>query len=65
MEVYDRETAPVLGFYPKRKVTKVDALLSAAEVLNAITKILIRLTKAGKPARCSCSGRATAPRPPA
>jgi adenylate kinase len=56
MEIYDRETAPVLGFYAKRKVAKVDALLTPAEVLNQITRILIRLTSPKKEAAPACGG---------
>lgn len=57
MEVYNRETAPVLDFYPKRKVAKIDALLTPAKVLNEVSKVLVRLTAPKKQEQggdCSC-----------
>ncbi|MGE5612225.1 MAG: adenylate kinase family protein [Bacillota bacterium] len=38
--VYDKETRPVLDFYPKDKIAKVDALMTPINVLRAILDIL-------------------------
>lgn len=38
--VYDNETRPVLDFYPKDKIAKVDALMTPINVLRALLDIL-------------------------
>jgi adenylate kinase len=43
LEVYESETAPVLGYYPPEKIVKVDATMSQIRVLSAIIKILVPL----------------------
>ncbi len=40
-EVYERETAPVLEYYPPEKVAEVDAMGSPAQVLNNILTELV------------------------
>jgi adenylate kinase len=43
LEVYERETRPVLDYYPPEKVYRVDATLSQIRVLSEIVKILVPL----------------------
>jgi adenylate kinase len=54
--VYEKETQPVLGFYPNDKVATVDALMSPIRVLEAILKVLIPIREAVdvQPAKPSC-----------
>ena len=41
LEVYERETRPVLDFYPPEKVFRVDATMSQIRVLSEIVKVLV------------------------
>jgi adenylate kinase len=41
LEIYERDTRPVLDFYSPEKVVKVDALNSQIAVLNEIVKVLV------------------------
>ena len=43
LEVYEKETRPVLDFYPPAKIVKVDATMSQIRVLSDIIKILVPL----------------------
>jgi adenylate kinase len=43
LEVYEKETRPVLDFYPPEKIVKVDATMSQIRVLSDIIKILVPL----------------------
>lgn len=43
MEVYERDTRPVLDFYPKKLITKVDATMSQIRVLNTIIDEIVPL----------------------
>ena len=43
LEVYERETRPVLDFYPAEKIYRVDATLSQIRVLADIVKLLVPL----------------------
>ena len=43
LEVYEKETRPVLDFYPPNKIVKVDATMSQIRVLSDIIKILVPL----------------------
>jgi adenylate kinase len=43
LEVYERETRPVLDFYPPEKVYRVDATMSQIRVLSEIVKVLVPL----------------------
>ncbi len=43
LEVYERETRPVLDFYPPNNIVKVDATKSQIRVLSDIIKILVPL----------------------
>jgi len=43
LEVYERETRPVLDYYPPEKIFRVDATLSQIRVLNEIVKVLVPL----------------------
>ena len=41
LEVYERDTAPVLDFYPKDKIVKLDATMSQIRVLHEILEVLV------------------------
>ncbi len=43
LEVFDRDTRPVLEYYPSDKIHKVDATMSQIRVLSAIVKLLVPL----------------------
>jgi adenylate kinase len=43
LEVYERETKPVLDYYPKEIVHQIDATMSQIRVLHEILKILVPL----------------------
>ena len=43
LEVYERETKPVLEFYPKEIVHQIDATMSQIRVLHEIVQILVPL----------------------
>jgi adenylate kinase len=42
-DVYERDTRPVLDFYPPEKVYRVDATMSQIRVLSEIVKVLVPL----------------------
>jgi adenylate kinase len=46
MEVFGRETRPVLDLYPKELVHRIDATMSQIRVLSEIIKILVPLKEA-------------------
>src|SRR4051794_5311036 len=41
LEVYERETKPVLEHYPKEKVSMIDATMSQIKVLRAIMDVIV------------------------
>ena len=43
MEVYERETKPLLDYYPADKIARIEASMSQIRVLNEIVKILTPL----------------------
>jgi adenylate kinase len=43
LEVYQREIAPVLEYYPTERIAKIDALRSPAEVFDQILHLMIPL----------------------
>ena len=43
LEVYDRDTKPVLGYYPKEKVVRVEATMSQIRVLSKLVTYLVPL----------------------
>jgi adenylate kinase len=43
LDVYEKETSPVLNHYPKDKIARVNATMSQLRVLNEIIKVLIPL----------------------
>src|SRR5207237_8477613 len=43
MEVFAKETRPVLDLYPKDVIHRVDATMSQIRVLSAIVKVLVPL----------------------
>jgi adenylate kinase len=51
MGVYEKETAPVLGFYPKDRVVQIDATMSQMEVLSKLISILVPVKKTVDAAR--------------
>ncbi len=46
MEVYEKETSPVLGFYPADKVAKIEANQSMIRVHSEIVKALVPIKEA-------------------
>jgi adenylate kinase len=42
-DVYERETRPVLDYYPPEKIYRVDATMSQIRVLSEIVKVLVPL----------------------
>ena len=44
--VYEKETKPVLSFYPPEKVVEIDATMSQIRVLSAILNVLVPLKEA-------------------
>lgn len=46
LEVYERETRPVLDFYPKDRIAKIDATRSQIRVLSKIVEKLVPLKEA-------------------
>lgn len=49
LEVYERNTRPVLACYPKEKVVQIDATLSQIKVLNSIVDVLVPLKEGMDP----------------
>jgi len=45
MEVYERETRPVLEYYPADKVVQIDATMSQIEVLSRMIELLVPVKK--------------------
>ncbi|HEY8667956.1 MAG TPA: nucleoside monophosphate kinase [Tepidisphaeraceae bacterium] len=43
LDIYERETHPVLDYYPKDRIVKVDAMNSQIRVLSDIVKVLVPL----------------------
>jgi adenylate kinase len=43
LEVYERDTRPLLDFYPKELVATVDATMSQIRVLSEIVKVVVPL----------------------
>jgi adenylate kinase len=43
LEVYEQETRPVLDFYPREKVQRIDATMSQIRVLSEIIRVLVPL----------------------
>lgn len=54
MDVYAKETQPVLDFYPADRVAKVDALKTPIRVLQDIISILVPLTEKKQGGGCGC-----------
>lgn len=46
LEVYERETKPVLEHYPEDKIVRVDATMSQLQVLNELIKVLVPVKSA-------------------
>ncbi len=65
LEVYDRETKPVLEHYPADKIAKVDATMSQIRVLQSIINVIQPIKSAIDHARETQerSGLAPAPQP--
>jgi adenylate kinase len=41
LEVYERETSPVLEYYPPEKITQIDATMSQIRVLQGIMDVIV------------------------
>jgi adenylate kinase len=41
LEVYERNTKPLLECYPAEKIARIDATMSQIKVLNAILDVLV------------------------
>ena len=41
LEVYDRETKPVLEHYPEDKIAMIDATMSQIKVLRAVMDVIV------------------------
>lgn len=46
LEIYERDTRPVLDFYPAEKIIRVDATQSQIRVLSEIVQVLVPLKEA-------------------
>lgn len=46
LEIYERDTRPVLDFYPQDKIVRVDATQSQIRVLSEIVQVLVPLKEA-------------------
>ena len=64
LEVYERETKPVLEHYPPDKIAKIDATMNQLSVLSEIIKILAPIKSSIDHAKDtqSCSGFTATPR---
>ena len=60
--VYERETKPVLDFYPPAKVVEIDATMSQIRVLSAILGVLVPLKESARPRGRRCAPREVRPR---
>ena len=58
LEVYEKETRPVLDFYPPEKIVKVDATMSQIGVLSEIIRVLVPLKEERDRARELASAEA-------
>ena len=43
LEVYEKDTRPVLDYYPQDRIVRIDATMSQIRVLNEIIKVLVPL----------------------
>jgi hypothetical protein len=43
LEVYERETRPVLEYYPPERIVRVEAMMSQIRVLNQMIETLVPL----------------------
>jgi adenylate kinase len=56
-EVYRRETAPILAYYPQDVIREVESTLIPAEVLASCLKHLVPVLKANFPRKLSSGNR--------
>ncbi|MDW8261543.1 MAG: nucleoside monophosphate kinase [Phycisphaerales bacterium] len=61
MEVYERETHPVLSYYPKDRIVQVDATMSQIEVLSELIRVLVPVKKAVDAMKHTSAAGAPAP----
>jgi adenylate kinase len=47
LEIYERDTRPVLDYYPQEKIYRLDATLSQIRVLSEIVSLLVPLKEKG------------------
>jgi adenylate kinase len=70
MDVFGRETRPVIDLYPKGIVHRIDATMSQIRVLNEVIQVLVPLKEnldgdGGKPAELEAAAlHSTGPNPP-
>lgn len=43
LDIYERETRPVLGYYPPEKIVRVEATMSQIRVLSRLVEVLVPL----------------------
>ena len=65
LEVYERETKPVLEYYPADRTGKIDATMNRLAVLSEIIKVLAPIKSAIDHARETQQRSGLAPAPPA
>ncbi len=65
LEVYERETRPVLDFYASDKIVKIDATMSQIRVLSEVVKMLVPLKESMDAAYEDSQDRADASSQPA
>jgi adenylate kinase len=51
LDVYEKETAPILDFYPAEKIVRVEAMQSQVRVLSELVQILVPLKEGLEPER--------------
>jgi adenylate kinase len=60
LEIYERETRPVLSYYPQKKIVRVEATLSQIRVLSRLVELLVPLKEEHDRAREAAERAATA-----
>jgi len=60
LEIYERETRPVLGYYPPDKIVRVEATMSQIRVLSRLVEVLVPLKEEHDRAREAAQAAAEA-----
>jgi adenylate kinase len=58
LETYERDTRPVLGYYPPEKIIRVEATMSQIRVLSKLVEFLVPLKEAHDQARAASTEKA-------